>query len=150
MLEDAQRQAGRAGRKIANKTLLLFASTAMLTTEKFPRANNDWEERTERDKTWMHWKTAYKKDHTQARVKAQANNGTAKFGTENSTACQDTTIPSADNQLEVEDGGIKALEGYFDNLATAAVNEKPVLQQLVLNNTTIATSNESLVALVKN
>ena len=42
MLEDAQRQAGRAGRTIADKTLLLFASTAMLTTEKFPRANDDW------------------------------------------------------------------------------------------------------------
>ena len=37
---------------------------------------------------------------------------------------------------------------YFDNLATAAVNEKSVLQQLVLNNTTLMTSNESLVALV--
>ena len=49
-----------------------------------------------------------------------------------------------------EDGiGLKALEGYFDNLAAKAVNEKGVLQQLVLNNTTFATSNESLVALVK-
>ena len=45
---------------------------------------------------------------------------------------------------------MKTLEGYFDNLATAAVNEQGVLKQLVLNNTTLATSNESLVALVKN
>ena len=51
MLEDAQRQAGRAGRTISNETLLLFLSTAMLTTERFPRANDDWEERAERDKT---------------------------------------------------------------------------------------------------
>ena len=36
---------------------------------------------------------------------------------------------------------MKALEGYFDNLAVAAVNEKFVLQQLVLNNTELATSN---------
>ena len=35
MLEDAQRQAGRAGRTIADETLLLFASTAMLTSERF-------------------------------------------------------------------------------------------------------------------
>ena len=49
----------------------------------------------------------------------------------------------------MDDGGIKALEGYFDNLAVAAVNEKSALQQLVLNNTTLATSNESLVALVQ-
>ena len=33
MPEDAQRQAVQAGRTIADKTLLLFATTAMLTTE---------------------------------------------------------------------------------------------------------------------
>ena len=44
---------------------------------------------------------------------------------------------------------MKALEGYFNNLAAASVNEKGVLQQLVLNNTPLTTSNESLVALVK-
>ena len=33
MLEDAQKQAGRAGRTITDKTLLLFATTAMLTME---------------------------------------------------------------------------------------------------------------------
>ena len=38
---------------------------------------------------------------------------------------------------------------YFDNLSAAAVNEQGVLKQLVLNNSTLATSNESLVALVK-
>ena len=44
MLEDAQRQAGRAGRTIADETLLLFASTNMLTSERFPRENNNWGE----------------------------------------------------------------------------------------------------------
>ena len=42
MLKDAQRQAGRAGRTITDKTLLLFASTSMLTSERFPRADDDW------------------------------------------------------------------------------------------------------------
>ena len=42
MLEDAQRQADRAGGKIADETLLLFASTAMLTSKRFPRANDNW------------------------------------------------------------------------------------------------------------
>ena len=52
MLEDAQRQAGRAGRAISDDTLLLFASTAMLTSERFPRANDAWEDKAEPDKTW--------------------------------------------------------------------------------------------------
>ena len=145
--EDAQRQAGRAGQTISDKNLLLFASTLMLTTDQFPRANDDWEERAERDKTWIQRKLAYKKTHAKVRIKAQANEGTAKFGAANSAARQETR-PTVDNQLELEDGGIQALEGYFDNLAASAINEKSVLQQMVLNNTTLVTSNESLVAQV--
>ena len=57
--------------------------------------------------------------------------------------------PPLDNQQEEENFFIKALEGYFGNLAAVAVNEKSVLQQLVLNNTTLTTSNESLVDLLK-
>ena len=41
MIEESQRQDGRARRTVADKTLLLFAKTAMLTTEKFPRANDN-------------------------------------------------------------------------------------------------------------
>ena len=52
----------------------------MLTSERFLRANDDWEERAERDKTWSQWKNAYKRAHAKARVKAQANNGSVKFG----------------------------------------------------------------------
>ena len=60
MLEDARRQAGRAGRTITDETLPLFTSTAMLTNERFPRANDDREDRAEHDKTWASWKLAYK------------------------------------------------------------------------------------------
>ena len=90
MLEDAQRQASRAGRTIADETLLLFASTAMLTSECFPRVNDNWEERAERNKTWSQWNTAYKRAHAKERVKTQANDGSAKFGAANSAACQET------------------------------------------------------------
>ena len=86
ILEDAQSQTGGAGRTISDETLLLFAITEMLTSEQFSRANDDWEERAETDKTWAQWNTAYKKAHSQARVKAQANDGTAKFGLANSAA----------------------------------------------------------------
>ena len=33
IIEDAQRQAGRAGQTIAEKTLVIFSSTALLTSE---------------------------------------------------------------------------------------------------------------------
>ena len=149
MLKDAQRQAGRAGRTIADKTFLLFASTAMLTSECFPRANDDLEEHAERDKTWPQCKSAYKRTHAKARVKTQANDGSVKFGAANSADRLENITPPIENQLEEGGVGLKSLEGYFDNLAAAAVNEKGVLQQLLLNNNTLATSNESLAALVK-
>ena len=79
MLEDAQRQSGRAGRTIADETLLLFTITVMLTSERFPRANDNWEERAECNKTRSKWKIAYKQAHDKARVKAQANDGSVKF-----------------------------------------------------------------------
>ena len=83
-------------------------------------------------------------------MKAQANNGSVKFRAANSSAHQETSNLSLDNQLKEEGGDLKTLEGYFDNLAAAEVNKQGVLNQLVLNKTTLATSNKSLVALVKN
>ena len=91
-----------------------------------------WEERAVCNKTWSQWKAAYKRAHAKAIVKAQANDGSVKFGAVNSAARQATANPPLDNQLEEDGRYLKTLEGYFENLAAAAVNEKGVLQQLVL------------------
>ena len=147
MLEDAQRQAGRAGRAISDDTLLIFSSMVMLTSEWFPQTNNAWEDRAKPDKTWVTWKLAYKQAHAKARVKAQAHGGNTKFGAANSAACPEDQLP-LDTQHEGASANINTLEGYFTNLAAAATNEKVLLNQLVLNNTTLTNSNESLVALV--
>ena len=82
-------------------------------------------------------------------MKAQANNGSVKFGVSNYASRKETANYPLDNQLEEDGRDIKTLEGYFDNLAASAVNKKVVLQQLVSNNTTLSTSNKGLVALVK-
>ena len=148
MLEDTQKQAGRAGRKISNKTLLLFAMTTMLTTDRFLCTKDDWEDCAESDKRWENWKESYKKAHTKARIKAQASKGTIKFGAANSAAHQETT-KNVEKQQGVDDGGMKALEGYFNKLASTVVNEKLVLEQLVANKTKLAATNENLVATVK-
>ena len=55
MLKDAQKQAGRAGRTINDETRILFATTAMLTTERYPRKNVNWEDQAEANKTWTDW-----------------------------------------------------------------------------------------------
>ena len=66
----------------------------------------------------------------------------------NSAARPDAHLP-LDNQLEGYSSNVKTIEGYFHNLAAATTNKKDVLKQLVLNNTTLAASNKSLVAFVK-
>ena len=82
----------------------------MLTTDIFPRTNDDWEDRSESDKTWDDWKAASKKAHAKARIKAQANKCSIKFGVENSAARLETT-QCVETNKDVYEGGIKALEG---------------------------------------
>ena len=60
------------------------------------------------------------------------------------------TTQGVEKNQGVEKRGMKSLEGYFDNLAAAAVNKKLVLEKLVTNNTKLAAANENLVAIVKN
>ena len=126
----------------------------MLTTEHYPQANSDWEDRYEEENSWDHWKTCYKKAHAKARVKAQAAEGANKFGAPNS-AKRELEVGFEKSSIETTEGsnnrvGLKALEGYFDNLAAAATNEKIVLEQLVASNANLDATNEELVAVVKN
>ena len=149
MLEDAQKQAGQSRRTISDKTLLLFASTAILTTKRYPRTNDDWDYRSEDQQTLDNWKTSYKRAHAKVRVKAQAVEGFDKFGAVNAA---DQVLKNS--EVATENGGdevgMKALEVYFDNLAAINNNKKSVLDQLVTNNANLAATNEYLVAIVKN
>ena len=54
-----------------------------------------------------------------------------------------------DTNQGVDEGGMKSLEGYFDNLASVAVNKKSLLEHVVANSTKLAATNEDLVAIVK-
>ena len=56
-LEDSQKQSNREGNPIMDPTLLLFTADAMLRTDRFPRANNIWEDLPGADRTWARWKT---------------------------------------------------------------------------------------------
>ena len=44
---------------------------------------------------------------------------------------------------------LAALDGYFDNLAAVATNEKAVLEELVTNLTTLTNSNAEMAATIK-
>ena len=114
----------------------------------FHGQKNDWEDGAEADKTWAEWKAAYKKAQAKARVKAQDNKGFFKFGAANSAARVENKHEVETNQ-GVEKWGMESIDGYFDNLSTTTVNKKSVLEQLVTNNTKIASTNEDLVGIFK-
>ena len=110
MLEDAQKQAGRAGRTINDEMRLLFATTAMLTMERYPRTNNDWEYRDDANKKWSDWNTAYKREHAKAQVKVQATEGSGKFGAANVAARIHNTSEMETNN-DVDEMVMKYIEG---------------------------------------
>ena len=88
-----------------------------------------------------------------AMVKAQSAERAENFGAANAAnrdlgVCfeKNSGVTTYDRGDEV---GLKALKGYFDNVAASTNNEKTVLEQLVASNAKLATKNEELVAVVK-
>ena len=120
----------------------------MLTTERYNWANKDWEDQSEDQKIWANWKTSYKKAHAKTRVKTQASEGSDKFGAANASkrVLKNSEVTTNNGRDKV---GMKALEGYFDNLDAAATNKKLVIDQLVANNANLTATNKELGEIVK-
>jgi hypothetical protein len=79
-LEDGRDKAERAGAPITNNMLIIIATKAMITSEQFPRANDDWEEIDVDDKTWSVRKKLYRAAAKKASIKAKASGGRDQFG----------------------------------------------------------------------
>ena len=60
-LEKAQLQAAWAEIPIPDSYLMMVATKAMLSSERFPRANGDWEDHEKDSKLWTKWCELYKK-----------------------------------------------------------------------------------------
>ena len=60
-LEKAQIQAERADMPILDNYLMMVLRKAMLSSEKFPRANEDWEDLDKGNKLWEKWCKLYTK-----------------------------------------------------------------------------------------
>lgn len=134
----------------------MIATNVMLSTEQFPRANDEWEDLDPSERTWMRWKTVYKVAAKKAKVKKQAAEGQDRFG--RAHAATDGLGTSETGLLAI--GGnhrphapapftMEVLEGCFDNLAAAATTKRAVMEELVKANGTLTTTNEDLVGVVK-
>ena len=81
-------------------------------------------------------------------MKAQANEGSDKFVAANAyeRVLTTSTVETNNGGNEV---GMKALKGYFDNLAAASINKKSVLKQLPTDKCKLVTTNKEWVVMVK-
>ena len=139
MLEEAHRKLARAHLDMSEETLLAIASTSVLASEHFPRATDEWEALPRASKTWPAWKAHYRAAHI-ARKRQMMAAGNATFGSANAV----TTVDEATITPET----FARLDGYLDNLASAATTERTTLTQLVENNASLTASVAALTASV--
>ena len=90
------------------------------------------------DHTWDKWKTLYRKAAKKAAIKTKATGGKDLFGSANAATV------STDESEDMNPHMGANLEGYFDNLEAAAMNEKQVLEDLVKSMSKVTTANEAL------
>ena len=66
---------------IPDNYLMVVATKAMLSSERFPRANEDWEDLEEDSKSWKKWCELYKKADMKETIRIQAGGKEAEqFG----------------------------------------------------------------------
>ena len=112
MLEDAQRKANRAKMSIADVQLVAIASTAVLASQDYVCATEDWEALTNAQKTWTKWKSSFPIAHLARKCQLLASGGAVPTHA-GAHAASATGPPS-----HLSPGTIDRLNGYLANLAS--------------------------------
>ena len=120
----------------------------MLSTEQFPSTNEDWEELDVSQCIGTRWKTTHRAAAKKALIKKKSASRKDQFG-----VAHTVTPPLGDDTAGNTAGknqpmGLAALNGYFNNIAAAATNEKAILEELATNLTTLTTSNAEMAATI--
>jgi hypothetical protein len=121
MLEDAQRKLARANLPMSDDQLLAIALTAVLASEHFPRPTDEWEALPRIQKTWTAWKTHYCAAHLARKCLLLASGRSTSTGNTAHAVTYDATL---------QPDTLNRLDGYLDNLAAAATNDRTTLSQL--------------------
>ena len=117
-LEDAQKQSNQAGNPIKDPTLVLFSANAMLRTDRFPQANNIWEEIPGAYIMWARWKAIYSKIDMAKKFNNTAQSRQDHFGAHGAF----DKVPGPEG--EMPQLSVAELDGYFSSLANADTTEK--------------------------
>ena len=145
-MEKFQEQSERADNKIPDAMMVNISTKAVLSTERSPKTNNDWEDLSKTERTWPEWKTMYRDADNKVKVKKKAC-GDQFGGLANKTAL--TAQANGESAPKKEPVALEELEGWFDSLATAAVTGKDSIESLLNNNTLLTKTNAKLSAVIK-
>ena len=69
----------RSGNPITDDKLVIITMNAILSTEKFPCANEDWEELDVSLRMWLKWKEMYQATDKKAKIKMKDSGGKYQF-----------------------------------------------------------------------
>ncbi len=116
--------------------LLAIASTSVLASEHFPCPTDKWEALPRASKMWTAWKAHYRAAHS-AHKRQMLAAGKTSHGTTHAAL---TTEPNHPPDTYTR------LDGYLDNLATAATTEHTTLTPLIENNLSLTASITALTA----
>ena len=92
------------------------------------------------EQTWGAWKKLYRTAAKKAAIKATAASGGGQFGSAHAA----TESQSEDMNPHMGAAMGATMEGYFDNLAAAAMNEQSTLAEMVRAMSNLTESNEVL------
>jgi hypothetical protein len=95
--------------------------TAVLASEHFPRPTDEWEALPRIQKTWTAWKTHYCAAHLARKCLLLASGRSTSTGNTAHAVTYDATL---------QPDTLNRLDGYLDNLAAAATNDRTTLSQL--------------------
>ena len=116
---------------IADATLVMMDTKAMLETEHYPKADDVWEDLSKKERKWLKWKEIYKKADQKDIIKRKARRYVEQFGGVEIGGVGRGEEPQTGRPTPVT---LDELEGYFDSLASSAITGKDTLDELVKSN----------------
>ena len=121
----------RSGNTITAVTLLLIATNAIISTDRFPSADKIWDYLNNDKKDWDAWENLHKVAGHNSKVKNQAVGVQDQFGTAHGAL---KYSPPSAQKSNGPSRPADELGEYFDALAVDVTTEKGILEELVKAN----------------
>ena len=133
-----------ARKPISNETPVDIATSAVVASGRFERADKDWDKLPKADQTWTNWKPLYLEAHERLRAKEAAQGGANSFRGARANIYAADADAAGGPEPEEAATTLAKLEACMNNLACAAHANTATLFELVKNNRAPTAANAQL------